>query len=326
MASGSINIDLHCDLLSYYLHPDHEGKDIGCSPEYLRQGNVGFQIMAIYSSTETGSTDYAAKQIEIYQKLLQRDNFYQVKAGNIGELNSEKTGIAASIENASCFTEENEPLENGLRRLEYFVSQISPIAYIGFTHHTENRFGGGNFSEIGLKEDGKILLDFLADKNIPVDFSHTSDALAYEILNYIDTKGYNTKILASHSNCRNICKHPRNLPDELITEIISRNGIIGLNFVKDFINRNSPDDLYRHIESFLKLGAENHICYGADFFFDAAHPDKSRYPFFFDEFKNAAAYPTINEKISQLFSQEVAEKISHQNAQRFYGRLWTEKN
>ncbi len=56
------------------------------------------------------------------------------------------------------------------------------------THHTENRFGGGNFSEVGLKEDGKVLLDYLTDKNIVIDLAHTSDALAFGILNYIDHK------------------------------------------------------------------------------------------------------------------------------------------
>ncbi len=72
---------------------------------------------------------------------------------------------------------------------------------------------------------------------IAVDLSHTSDRLADEILNEIDRKGYTMGVIASHSNARKVCHHPRNLPDHLIKEIVARKGIIGINLYKKFFRR-----------------------------------------------------------------------------------------
>lgn len=56
--------------------------------------------------------------------------------------------------------------DEGSENLEKIIENTKGIFYIGITHHHENRFGGGNFAEAGLKEDGKILIDYLSDKKI----------------------------------------------------------------------------------------------------------------------------------------------------------------
>jgi membrane dipeptidase len=89
-------------------------------------------------------------------------------------------------------------LEIGFERLEQIINTVSRILYIGFTHHAENRFGGGNNSKVGLKEDGKKLLQYLNGKKIAVDFSHASDALARDILDYLSDHNLEVPILANH--------------------------------------------------------------------------------------------------------------------------------
>lgn len=314
-----VNVDLHCDLLSYFLYSNTGNKDeIGCSLPYLLEGNVALQVMAIYTSTENGSVEKALKQADYFQKLQENPEVFQIENFSESALTLGKVGIIAAIENASCLCEEDDDLDQILTNFEEIVSKTGKPAYLGLTHHGENRFGGGNTTEIGLKDDGKFLIDFLVEKKISIDFSHTSDALAHDILNYCAQKNHSVRILASHSNSRAVHNHKKNLPDELIQEIISKDGIIGINFVKDFVNPQNPDELYRHIDHFMKIGAENHLVYGGDFFFDAAHPDKSRYPFFFNEFKNALAYNSINQWISVNYGENVAEKVSHKNALRFF--------
>ncbi len=316
-------MDLHCDLLTYFLYPNlNSENDLGCSVPYLLKGDVAIQIMAIYSATSPGSVKTAFKQVEYYNNLLKNDSIYQVNHMSINNLQSNKLGIIGAIENASCLCEETDLLDSTIKNLESIVKHTSNILYIGLTHHSENRFGGGNNTNIGLKDDGKILIDYLADKNIAIDLAHTSDQLAYDILNYIDSRNYKISILSSHSNSRKVFDNKRNLPDELISEIINRKGLIGLNFIKDYIDPLDSKKLYQDIDHILTLGGNSALCYGADFFFDKAHPDQSRYPFFFDEFKNALSYNDINHYIASEYGSVISENISHKNALNFIKTLW----
>lgn len=314
-----VNLDLHCDLTAYLLQPNSSPNgDVRCSVDKLFAGNVKMQVMAFYSATEKGSVDEVKEQLKHYRNLLNLPGVYEFSPDK-AEL-KDGLGIIAAVENASGLCEEDQPVEDAFKNLDWLISQAK-IMYVGLTHHLENRFGGGNFTQAGLKDDGKRLIEFLDGRKIAIDLSHTSDQLAYGILNFIDQHHLDIPVLASHSNMRAVFDHNRNLPDELVTEIVNRGGLIGLNFVKYFINPENPSKIYRHIEHAVKLGAEDHLCFGADFFDDKSHPEQDRYPFFFPEFGDSTAYSTINSRISELFSDELKEKISHRNALSYFKRL-----
>ena len=314
-----VNLDLHCDLTAYLLQPNSSPTgDVRCSVDKLFAGNVKMQVMAFYSATEKGSVDEVKEQLKHYRNLLNLPGVYEFSPDK-AEL-KDGLGIIAAVENASGLCEEDQPVEDAFKNLDWLISQAK-IMYVGLTHHLENRFGGGNFTQAGLKDDGKRLIEFLDGRKIAIDLSHTSDQLAYGILNFIDQHHLDIPVLASHSNMRAVFDHNRNLPDELVKEIVNRGGLIGLNFVKYFINPEKPDEIYRHIEHAIKLGAENHLCFGADFFDDKSHPEQERYPFFFSEFGDSTAYETINSRISELFSDDLKEKISHKNALSYFKRL-----
>ena len=314
-----VNLDLHCDLTAYLLQPNSSPTgDVRCSVDKLFAGNVKMQVMAFYSATEKGSVDEVKEQLKHYRNLLNLPGVYEF-CPEKAEL-KDGLGIIAAVENASGLCEEDQPIEDAFKNLDWLSSQAK-IMYVGLTHHLENRFGGGNFTQAGLKDDGKRLIEFLDGRKIAIDLSHTSDQLAYGILNFIDQNNLDIPVLASHSNMRAVFDHNRNLPDELVTEIVNRGGLIGLNFVKYFINPENHNEIYRHIEHAIKLGAEDHLCFGADFFDDKSHPEQDRYPFFFPEFGDSTAYSTINSRISQLFSDDLKEKISHKNALSYFKRL-----
>ena len=320
-------IDLHCDLLSYLIRPNadiNNTDDIGCAIPYLKEGNVKLQVMAIFAATEANSHQKGMEQSEIFKDIsVNNDELFRFEKQNLENFGeNEKIGILASLENASALCDEDLPLKQGFENLERIIDNVGNLFYIGLTHHLENRFGGGNYSNVGLKSDGKALLDYLDNKNIAVDFSHTSDALAYDILNYISQQNLNIPILASHSNYRSIFDHPRNLPDDIAKQIINKQGLIGLNFVRAFVNNEHPEVLYEHVNHGLELGGEKSVAYGADFFFTKSHPDKSRIPFYHKEQENSASYLKLNEQIEKQFGQIISKNVSHKNAIDFLERLW----
>lgn len=322
-------IDLHCDLLSYLnnapypdpMRPD----DIGCSLPALQAGHVAVQVCAIYTPVQKGSSSMGVSQSRLFEPLLTKYDalLEKVTPDNIDRLAaSGKVGLLAAVENASSFCEEDEALDAGFKRLEQIISHTGRILYISMTHHTENRFGGGNYSKAGLKDDGKVLLDYISGRHIAIDFSHTSDALARGILEHVSKHGLDIPVLASHSNYRSVFDHPRNLPDEIAREITGRGGIIGVNFLRAFLNNDDPDVLYDHIRYGLELGGADAISLGADFFFTGEHPDQSRVPFYHPVHENATCYPALLAEVSTRFSSALAEKLSHQNALHFIKRVW----
>lgn len=320
-------IDLHCDLLSYLTRSNssiYKTEDLGCAVPYLKEGNVKLQIMAIFAPVEINSHEYGLKQSEIFQNLNNEENeLYRFEKHHLETLaTNENIGILASVESGSAFCDENIPLKQGFENLERIIENVGSIMYISFTHHAENRFGGGNYSAVGLKNNGKALIDYLHNRNIAIDFSHTSDELAYDMLDYISKQNINVPIIASHSNYRPVFDHKRNLEDDVAKEIIHQKGLIGLNFVRAFVNPEKVEALEEHVAHGISLGAENAICYGADYFYTKDNPDKSRIPFYFKEHGNAGCYPEINKVLEQQFGTEQMKKISSQNALDFIEKLW----
>lgn len=320
-------IDLHSDLLSYLREAKNRGPydpQSRSSLEQLKKGQVKLQTLAIFSHSKQGSTQIALEQLACLKKLTQT-HFQECAlfAPDCFEKSTTQVQFILAFENASGFSEESEPLVESLQRLDRILKEYQHILYISLTWDGENRFGGGVGSQVGLKEDGKRLLEWLSGKKIAVDFSHTSDRLAEEILNTIDQQRLEVPVLASHSNYRAITDLPRNMPDWLAQEIILRKGILGLNLFAPFIRKNDPSVLLRHIEYALSLGGENNLAFGADFFCDADFPSLfSKYQTqtaFFKEYPDASCYGAILEQIKDKLrlTSETVQKIASKNAERF---------
>ena len=323
-------IDLHCDLLDYLQEIDGASPDdaaeIGCALPRLAEGNVKIQVLAVYAATGPGSAAYAEGEVDWFLRILREEEgrTTHVRGGENAEetLGSEKTGLLLAVENASSLCGEEEPLDAAFERFTSFRDQAGPILYVSLTHHAENRFGGGNYSDAGLKKDGEAFLDFLSGWGTAVDLSHASDALARGILDRIDRKSLDLPVLASHSNFRAVHDHPRNLPDDLAREILRRHGVIGMNLLRLFLGPDDPEALLRHVEHGLSLGGESAIASGADYYYTKNHPDKSRIPFYHPGQEHAGRAPEILRSLEPVLGPEGIRAFAHGNALAFLRRIW----
>ena len=314
-------IDFHCDLLSYLVNvPGAEplnAEAIGCALPNLKVGDVKLQVLAVFTTTTKGSAKNASMQFDAYHKLCEdyKDWIYDVGQHAIIK-NNGKTGVIPAIENASGLLEEDEPLQLCFERLNKLIDQCGKILYITITHHTENRFGGGNYSDVGLKNDGIELLKYLNGKKIAVDLSHTSDKMAFDILNTIDDLKLKIPVVASHSNMRAFCDHPRNLSDKLINELKKRKGFAGVNFVRAFLDNNNEKAIFDHIKYGFKKDLP--LVFGADFFSTELLNDPERIPYFFKSLSHAGQYPQIlEEMLDRNFTEEDCYHLAFENA-----RVW----
>ena len=321
--------DAHCDLLSF-LH-FNQGKNahdpqVKCSIPQLQAGMVGLQVLAIYTPTCPESHKHGYNQSLIFKNLpAQEPAFYHCTnpqdLHRFGQNN--QIGIVAAIENASGLADENLPLSEAFSNVEKVLTNTQKLLYISLTHHTENRFGGGNYTQIGLKDDGRKLLAYLANKNIAIDFSHASDQLATDILHFADSEKLPFLFMASHSNFRPLHANPRNLPDEITQEILKRGGFIGVNWLKYYLGE-EPTKLYEHIEYAFAKGAANQVGLGADFFYDT---DQNRAAqTYYPQYSSAAQYPELlNQLAARTLNHAQLQAVAHTNFLAFIRRLWGSK-
>ena len=159
-----------------------------------------------------------------------------------------------SIENASA-------LGDDLHNIAYFKER--GVEMMSLTWNGENDLASGVNVKGGLKSLGRQAVKEMARLGITVDVSHLNERSFYEVC-LIDS----IKIVASHSNCYDICNHRRNLKRWQVKELISRGGLIGLNFCKDFFevdNKSGIDSLMVHLDYLLEKGCEAIIAFGTDF-------------------------------------------------------------
>lgn len=110
------------------------------------------------------------------------------------------------------------------------------VRVFGLTWNHDNRFAGAALdSGSGLTPEGRALCREIAELGGIVDCSHLSERAFYELADHLPGPW-----IASHSNARKLCDHPRNLSMDQLTLLGARRGMVGLNFHMPFIG-DGPD-------------------------------------------------------------------------------------
>jgi membrane dipeptidase len=96
----------------------------------------------------------------------------------------------------------------------------------------DNEFSGTAFGTNGpLTREGLRLLGFAEELGVIVDVSHLSDRAFADVC-----RASTRPFIASHSNCRSLCAHPRNLTDAMIRDLADHGGVMGVNLAPHFLS------------------------------------------------------------------------------------------
>jgi membrane dipeptidase len=88
----------------------------------------------------------------------------------------------------------------------------------------------------GLTDFGKDVVREMNRQGMLVDISHVSDKTFYDALEVS-----NAPLIASHSSCRALCNHVRNMSDDMIKALAAKGGVIQINYEKSFIDQAYKD-------------------------------------------------------------------------------------
>jgi len=86
-----------------------------------------------------------------------------------------------------------------------------------------------------------------------VDVSHISDRALLDVLKYSTAP-----VIASHSCCKTLCDHKRNLSDELIKKLAKNDGVMQINFYSGFLSQAFKDSHDAEWENFIPKIKELH--------------------------------------------------------------------
>lgn len=230
-------LDSHCDtpsqimrLRDLALDNDHSQVDF---PK-LKRGGVDGAFFAVYtpSSFRTGKDayEYACRLVDVTIDAVKANPFRSSLALSPDEALSNKSkglfSVFLGMENGS-------PIGNDLSRLGEFYGK--GIRYMTLCHSADNEICDSCASRAGrwdgLSPFGREVVVEMNRLGMMVDVSHISDKSFYDVL-----ECSKAPVVTTHSCCRAIAGHPRNMTDDMIRALAAEGGVIQINFFPVFLD------------------------------------------------------------------------------------------
>jgi membrane dipeptidase len=123
------------------------------------------------------------------------------------------------------------------------------VRYLTLTHFLNNNWADSSTDKPvhdGLTAFGKDVVRELNRLGVLVDISHVADKTFYDALAV--TKA---PVIASHSSCRALCDHPRNVSDDMLRALARSGGVVQINYEISFLSqevRSAKRDRRKNVE------------------------------------------------------------------------------
>lgn len=303
-------IDLHVDL-SYQIHYKQKSVDRGSGQVIagdLLDAAVSGLVLPLYVPHEVSSSgprllDLESSYASLYSKL---DHQLPYAVPTCVELpNRVRTWF--SLEGAAPFAEHPEQVATWVN---------GGVKIWGLVHRYDNPLASSaglgpkpRIASYGLTPQGRDVVRAIHAAHGIVDVSHVSDRAFEDIL--LMAREDNAPIIATHSNCRSLAPHGRNLTDAQIVAIAERRGVIGINFHGPFLRvggRATLADVVAHIRHIVRLVGVEHVAIGSDFEGGIAPPPG---------LETARGYPKLaTALLNQGFDERQVRQIFSGNALR----------
>ena len=207
--------------------------------------------------------------------------------------------------------EGGEAIESDLERISFFYEQ--GVRMLSLTWNHGNALADGVLApqKGGLTSLGKRAVQNMEKMGMILDVSHLSDAGFYEVAHLMQKP-----FIASHSNARAICDHPRNLTDAQLQIMREIGGYVGLNFYPPFVAQKESvgtEDLLRQLLYLLDKAGEDAVGFGTDF--DGI--DKMPY-----DMRGVEDMTIFLERLEKELGPTLLQKVCEENFLRVTKKIW----
>jgi len=276
-------VDAHCDTIKAWMPPPKlsvvtrkllkgfkrrslgERYNIGhLDLPRMVEGGVNCQVFAVCVSPlyRSAPLKRALQMIDTFYSEIEKNADKIVLCTSFDDI--KKTCEAGKVA-ALLSIEGGEPLEGdiGVLRILYRLG----VRILTLTHNSRNKLGDGcgeDGSQGGLTMFGTQVIEEMNRLGMIVDVSHLNETGFWDVI-----KISKSPVIASHSNARALCDHVRNLTDDQIEALARTGGVVGVTFVRDFLNKDvekaSVIDVLNHIDYIVDLVGVNHVGIGSDY-------------------------------------------------------------
>jgi membrane dipeptidase len=232
----AIIVDGHCDtpyrLFRHNVHLDEHDTEAQADLASLQASGITASFFAAYVPpfyANRGAAQFAHKLIDVIRtEAARRPDILTFCSDSAGIRTAKRDGKIALM----IGVEGGHAIEDSLDTLRELYARGA--RYLTLTHVNTNNWcdsSGDAPRHGGLTAFGREVVQTMNDLGMIVDISHVSDAAFAHV---IETT--RTPIVATHSSCRALCRHPRNMTDDMLRALANNGGVCMLNFFSAFIS------------------------------------------------------------------------------------------
>ena len=280
-----ITLDSHCDTPMFF----HLGVDLAKGDDRvlvdfqkMQEGRLDVSNMVCYlPQPKAGETfrerihfpieapkEYTDFIFDSIEQQVAVSDGVAVIARNIDDIIKNKhcgcRSIMIGIENGLA-------LEGKIENIEHFANR--GITYITLCHNGDNDIcdsarGSNTFG--GLSEFGKKAVKEMNRLGVIIDLSHAAETSFYDAI-----KESSQPVVCSHSNCRALCDHPRNLTDDQMRTLAANGGVMQITMYDGFLKKDGGadiSDVIKHLKHAIDIMGIDHVGIGTDFDGDGGIP------------------------------------------------------
>ena len=273
-----LTLDTHCDTPMFFpqgihfeqrdprilvdLHKMTEGRqDATIMVAYLPQPKIGETFSSKVDFDVQSPTEYADLIFDKIEEIVSQNDCYLAIARTPGDLYENKRhgrkSIMLGIENGLA-------LGGQLQNVKHFADR--GVVYITLCHNGDNDLCDscrGCNTHNGISRFGEQVIREMNRLGLMVDLSHAGDKSFYDALDISQTP-----IVCSHSSCRALCDHPRNLTDDQMRRLAAAGGVMQITLYNGFLVKQGEAnilDSIAHLEHAIRVMGIDHVGLGTDF-------------------------------------------------------------
>ena len=273
-----LTLDTHCDTPMFFpqgIHFEQRDPRILVDLHKMTEGRQDATIMVCYLPQPKPGETFASKVDFDVESPTQYADLIFDKIGDIVNANAPYIALARTPDDLlvnkrggrksiMLGIENGLALDGKLQNVKHFADR--GVVYITLCHNGDNDLcdsARGTATHGGVSPFGAEVIGEMNRLGLMVDLSHAAESSFYDALDISQTP-----IVCSHSSCRALCDHPRNLTDDQMRRLAAKGGVMQVTLYNGFLVKDGEAtilDAMRHLEHAISIMGIDHVGLGTDF-------------------------------------------------------------